>query len=70
MIFLHQVCMYIADHEIPWEYIWIEFDGLRVKEAIELAGLKPEQPVYKARYTSWSRQQSAGILSQRSHLFY
>ncbi len=50
MMFPHQVCTYIADHEIPWEYAWLEFDGLRVKEAIELTGLKPEQPVYKARY--------------------
>jgi len=23
MIFPHQVCTYIADHEIPWEYVWI-----------------------------------------------
>ena len=50
MIFPHQVCTYIADYELPWEYVWLEFDGLRVKEAIELSGLTPEQPVYKARY--------------------
>ena len=31
--------MYIADHEIPWEYVWLEFDGLRAKETIELTGL-------------------------------
>lgn len=50
MIFPHQVCTYIADHEIPWEYVWIEFDGLRAKEAVELTGLSPSQPVYRARY--------------------
>lgn len=50
MLFPHQVCTYIADHKVPWEYVWIEFDGLRVKEAVELTGLKPEQPVYRARY--------------------
>lgn len=50
MIFPNQVCTYIADYEIPWEYVWVEFDGLRVKEAVELAGLSLEQPVYKARY--------------------
>lgn len=50
MIFPHQVCTYIADHEIPWEYVWIEFDGLRAKEAVELTGLSPGQPVYRARY--------------------
>ncbi len=50
MIFPHQVCTYIADHDIPWEYVWIEFDGLRAKETVELAGLSVDQPVYKARY--------------------
>lgn len=50
MIFPHQICTYIADHEIPWEYAWIEFDGLRAKETVELAGLSPDQPIYKARY--------------------
>ena len=32
------------------EYTWIEFDGLRVKETVELAGLNPDQPLYRARY--------------------
>lgn len=50
MIFPHQICTYIADHEIPWEYVWIEFDGLRAKETVELAGLSVDQPVYRARY--------------------
>ena len=50
MIFPNQVCTYSADHEIPWEYVWIEFDGLRVKEVVNFAGLTPDRPVYKARY--------------------
>lgn len=50
MIFPHQICTYIADREIPWEYVWIEFDGLRAKETVELAGLSVDQPVYRARY--------------------
>ncbi len=50
MLFPHQICTYIADNEIPWEYAWLEFDGLRVKETIELAGLNLDQPIYKARY--------------------
>ena len=28
------------------EYTWVEFDGLRVKEALELAGLTMDAPVY------------------------
>lgn len=50
MLFPGQICTYIADNEIPWEYVWVEFDGLRVKETIEAAGLCPDHPVYKARY--------------------
>ena len=29
---------------------WLEFDGLRAKECVEMAGLSQENPVYKARY--------------------
>lgn len=50
MMFPHQICTYIADREIPWEYAWLEFDGLRAKETIELAGISHDQPIYKARY--------------------
>ena len=32
----------------PLEYVWLEFDGLRAKEIIEIAGLSPENPVYHA----------------------
>lgn len=48
MMFPHQICTYIADHEIPWEYAWLEFDGLRAKETIELAGISQNQPIYRA----------------------
>ena len=30
LIFPGQINTYIADDKLPWEYIWIEFDGLRV----------------------------------------
>ena len=29
-----QVNTYSADKDHPWEYTWLEFDGLRVKEAL------------------------------------
>ena len=32
-----QVTTYVADKRLPWEYMWIEFDGLRVKELLEMA---------------------------------
>lgn len=48
MIFPDQITTYIADKTLPWEYVWLEFDGLRVKEAIEIAGLSPNAPIYHA----------------------
>lgn len=50
MIFPRQVTTYIADHALPWEYTWIEFDGMRAREIIETAGLSPDHPVYHASY--------------------
>ena len=50
MIFPNQSTTYISDHDLPWEYVWIEFDGLRVKEALQIAGLSLDNPVYHARF--------------------
>lgn len=50
MIFPRQINTYIADSKLPWEYIWIEFDGMRAREIIETAGLSPDHPVYHASY--------------------
>ena len=50
MIFPRQINTYIADPKLPWEYIWIEFDGMRAREIIETAGLSPDHPVYHAAY--------------------
>ena len=47
MLFPHQINTYVADDKIPWEYVWIEFDGLRVKEMLDVVGLCMDQPVYK-----------------------
>ncbi len=49
MIFPGQINTYIADRVRPWEYVWIEFDGLRVKGMLEMAGFTPNSPVYRAR---------------------
>lgn len=42
-----QINTYFADKTLPWEYVWIEFDGLRVKEALDITGLSPNAPVYR-----------------------
>lgn len=38
---------YYADKDNPWEYIWIEFDGMKAKEYINQAGLSQSSPVYR-----------------------
>ncbi len=67
MLFPHQVCTYIANQEIPWEYVWLEFDGLRVKETVEIAGLNTDQPVYKARYKDISETMKNEMLYIVNH---
>ena len=49
MIFPNQITTYVADHDLPWEYVWIEFDGLRVKSILDTIGLSLDKPVYHAR---------------------
>lgn len=46
MIFPGQINTYIADKQLPWEYMWIEFDGLRVKEALSVTDLCKGAPIY------------------------
>ena len=41
-----QVSTYYADAMDPWTYAWVEFDGMRARECMTLAGLKETQPVY------------------------
>ena len=41
-----QITTYVADDRVPWEYCWLEFDGLRAKESLELMGLSVNQPIY------------------------
>ena len=55
MIFPHQVCTYIADHEIPWEYVWIEFDGMLAPEILRMSGLTIEEPIYTSNDRILSR---------------
>lgn len=52
MIFPNQITTYIADRELPWEYVWVEFDGLRVKSILETARLTPDTPIYRAKSKS------------------
>jgi AraC-like DNA-binding protein len=63
----NQICTYIADPEVPWEYIWIEFDGLRAKETVSLAGLSPDSPVYHARFKDIAENMKAEMIYMVEH---
>ena len=49
LIFPDQVNTYVADLDDPWEYVWVEFDGIHVKDDLEAVGLTPSSPVYRSR---------------------
>lgn len=67
LIFPHQVTTYCADPEHPWEYAWVEFDGLRVKEALDLAGLSPDHPIYHSSARDISAELKQLILYIAQH---
>ena len=43
-----QINTYSADADDPWKYVWLEFDGLRVAEHLNGAGLGFSQPIYRS----------------------
>lgn len=52
LVFPNQIATYIADTDHPWEYIWLEFDGLRVKNALDITTFSPNSPVYHTNLPS------------------
>lgn len=48
LIFPGQITTYFADDKYPWKYSWIEFDGLRVQAALDLAHITVDDPVYRS----------------------
>ena len=63
MIFPEQINTYIADLSNPWEYIWLEFDGLKAKQALDAAGFCPEQPVYRTNFSELREKLKDEMLS-------
>ena len=53
---------YTADEQQPWKYVWLEFDGLRVADYLDAAGLGPAQPIYRA--------ENAGGAAVRDRMLY
>lgn len=71
---------YYADNDQPWEYIWVEFGGLRAKECMELAGLSYKTPVYSVAIPEYGptlqermmtivRSQNASNMERIGHLY-
>lgn len=67
MILPHQICTYIADTELPWEYTWLEFDGLKVKELIESAGFSANSPIYHPRHKDSAQKMMEEMLYISNH---
>ena len=59
-----QTNTYVADSNQPWEYVWLEFDGLRVKELVNLSGLSFDSPIYK----SGSNELTADLLKEMLYI--
>lgn len=58
------ITIYTADEAEPWEYTWIEFDGLRVHESLRSAGISMTHPVY----TPSSRQAGRRLQEQMLYI--
>ncbi|NJP39596.1 AraC family transcriptional regulator [Oscillospiraceae bacterium HV4-5-C5C] len=45
----HKVTVYEADARDPWDYAWIEFDGLKARDYLKQAGLSAQNPLWHDR---------------------
>lgn len=62
-----QITTYTADNEDPWEYAWIEFDGLIVHEVLMNSGLSIDKPIYNTANTLLSDKVRELLLQLASH---
>ena len=68
MIFPGHETFYAADSQDPWEYLWLEFDGLRVFEGMKMVGISINQPVYQPFYKNYGevvKQEMQHIVDHR-----
>ena len=57
-----QINTYSADQIQPWKYVWLEFDGLRVAEYLNEAGLSAAQPIYRPQSLAQAKQVQDSML--------
>lgn len=62
-----EINTYCADKYNPWKYVWIEFDGLRVPEYMEEAGLSEAQPIFNASNIKMGEQVRDELMYIVSH---
>lgn len=62
-----QITTYTADAEHPWEYTWIEFNGMHVKEALMTSGLSEDNPVYRSSDKMYTAKMKDTMLYMAYH---
>ena len=67
MIFPNQINTYVSDKDLPWEYVWLEFDGLRVPEYLTEAGLSAGQPIYRPQTLAQAEEVRDAMLYITDH---
>ena len=67
MIFPGQITTYIADVNVPWEYVWVEFDGLRTTEILNICGFSKDAPVYRSHQTELCQKMAEEMLYISQH---
>ena len=67
LIFPNQITTYIADKELPWEYVWIEFDGLRAKEVMDTAGFSLDRPIFHTKQRDMSQKMEEELVYIATH---
>lgn len=67
LLYPGQISTYISNDKIPWEYAWIEFDGLRVKEMLDIAGFSLDKPVYHANFKEFRENMMNEMLYIANH---
>jgi AraC-like DNA-binding protein len=65
----NQQSMYAADKENPWEYTWVEFNGLKAEEFIKLAGLDYDNPIYNSDNEAMENVMRNELLHLTHHSF-
>lgn len=49
LIHPHEITTYTANKQQPWEYMWLELDGLIALRSLEKCGLRRDMPVYRPK---------------------